>query len=145
MDCPINKNESCEGCAYVKDGLCDYPYAGWMKPEQIKSMGRIERMIILHDYDVCGDIINAVSKVFGVDTDELKGKSREDWLSLARQVTYYLIRQDTGLSLCETGEALGGKTPSTVSHGYQKIAGAMRGNGLKEKIEEVRSEYSTNA
>jgi chromosomal replication initiator protein len=65
--------------------------------------------------------------------------------ALARQVAMYLIRQETDCSLAEIGRELGGRTPATVSHAYQKIAVDINNNpSLKRKVFDIQQEIHTN-
>ena len=67
-------------------------------------------------------IIKEVAAEFCVTIEALKGLDREKEVVLARHVAMYFLRQKTGLTLQEVGNILDGRTPATVSHGYQKIA-----------------------
>lgn len=35
-DCPANR-ETCEGCGFVKQGFCDYPYIGNVNMLEVKQ------------------------------------------------------------------------------------------------------------
>jgi chromosomal replication initiator protein len=52
----------------------------------------------------------------------LTGPSRARAVSLPRQLTMYLIREETRTSLPQIGEILGGRDHTTVMHGCAKIA-----------------------
>ncbi|MFC1985331.1 chromosomal replication initiator protein DnaA, partial [Chloroflexota bacterium] len=67
-------------------------------------------------------IIEAVANSFHFTPSDLKGRKRDEATALARQVAMYLIRQETDFSLAEIGQELGGKSPATISHAYEKIA-----------------------
>jgi len=69
-----------------------------------------------------GLIIESVVNSFQLTPAELKGPKRDEATALPRQVAMYLLRQETDYSLAEVGRALGGRSPATVSHAYQKIA-----------------------
>lgn len=72
-------------------------------------------------------IVQMVAEEFGLTADDLTGRVRTAKIALARQVAMYFIRQKTGLTLADTGHLLGGRTPATVSWGYQRIAGVRGG------------------
>jgi chromosomal replication initiator protein len=67
-------------------------------------------------------ILTAITTVFDVSADLLKGNSRRREISLARQVGMYLMRQHTNLSLPRIGEEFGGKDHTTVLYSCDKIA-----------------------
>ncbi|MFC1966197.1 chromosomal replication initiator protein DnaA, partial [Chloroflexota bacterium] len=67
-----------------------------------------------------GLIIEAVINTFHLTPSDLKGRKRDEATAQARQVAMYLIRQETDCSLAEIGRELGGRSPATVSHAYQK-------------------------
>ena len=70
-------------------------------------------------------------------------RKRDEMTVLARQVAMYLIRQETDCSLAEIGQELGGRTPATVSHAYQKIADDIHNSpSLRRKVFEIQREFS---
>lgn len=89
-------------------------------------------------------IKEAVANGFQLTLSDLKGRKRDEATALARQVAMYLIRQDTDCSLAETGRELGGRSPATVSHAYQKIAGAINDSpSLRRKLTDIRKTIYT--
>ncbi len=84
-------------------------------------------------------IMEAVVNSFQVLPSDLKSQKRDEATVLARQVAMYLIRQETNYSLAAIGKELGGRSPATVSHGYQKIAGNLNNDpSLRRKVFEIQ-------
>ncbi len=38
MDCPLNKEKSCQVCEFSKESLCDYPYIGNVNMDDCGAM-----------------------------------------------------------------------------------------------------------
>ncbi len=70
-------------------------------------------------------ITEAVSASYQVTPSDLKGRKRDESTVLARQVSMYLMRQETECSLSEIGRELGGRSPATISYAYEKIANSI--------------------
>ncbi|MDZ4230752.1 MAG: chromosomal replication initiator protein DnaA, partial [Dehalococcoidales bacterium] len=84
-------------------------------------------------------IMEAVVSSFQLTPADLKGRKRDAETALARQVTMYLIRQETECSLAEIGRELGGRSPATVSYAYQKISSDINNiPSLRRKIFEIQ-------
>ena len=67
-------------------------------------------------------LLAIVARNHHVAVSDLQGRRRGAKVVLARQRAMYFIRQYTNLTLAETGQMLGGRSPATVTYGYQKIA-----------------------
>jgi chromosomal replication initiator protein len=70
-------------------------------------------------------IMGACAFYFGVSIEELCGASRSRTLVTARQISMYLCRELTDLSLPKIGQAFGGRDHTTVMHADRKIRGLM--------------------
>ena len=70
-------------------------------------------------------IMGACASYFGVSIEELCGASRSRTLVTARQISMYLCRELTDLSLPKIGQAFGGRDHTTVMHADRKIRGLM--------------------
>ena len=68
-------------------------------------------------------ILTAVADYYGLSIEVLQGKRRDKPLSIARQMTMYLLREELQCSWTQIGKELGGRDHSTILHGYQKITG----------------------
>lgn len=107
--CPVEEKEiECPaGCKFIKEGLCDYPYSCVNDQQQISEITRITNMIC---------------KRFGLSWHDIISRKRDDTVATARQIVMYIAYQETTMTLKQIGDYLGGRTPATVSFGYQKIA-----------------------
>lgn len=66
-------------------------------------------------------IMGACASYLGVSIEELCGASRSRDLVTARQISMYLCRELTDLSLPKIGQAFGGRDHTTVMHADRKI------------------------
>jgi chromosomal replication initiator protein len=66
-------------------------------------------------------IMTTTAAYFGVSVDDLCGTSRSRVLVTARQISMYLCRELTDLSLPKIGQAFGGRDHTTVMHADRKI------------------------
>lgn len=73
------------------------------------------------------EILEAVSKHFGVRLQELLGRKRTRSISRPRQVAMYLARKLTPLSLEEIGMHFGGRDHSTVLHAERTVEAERAG------------------
>lgn len=67
------------------------------------------------------DIKEAVSEHFKITIEQIESKSRKHEITLARQMSIYLTKQLTELSLKTIGANFGGRDHSTVLHSCQAI------------------------
>ena len=72
------------------------------------------------------DIMNATADYFRLSVEELTGTSRAQALATARQISMYLCREMTNLSLPKIGQLFGGRDHTTVMHACKKIAELMK-------------------
>ncbi|MGD2178616.1 MAG: DnaA/Hda family protein, partial [Anaerolineae bacterium] len=68
------------------------------------------------------EIIERVAHHFGLDVDQLKGRSRKRDVARPRQIAMYLIREETEASLPQIGEILDGRDHSTILYGCERVA-----------------------
>ncbi len=67
------------------------------------------------------DILDAVTEWFQIRLADLQGKRRHRSIALPRQISMYLARQLTNLSLEEIGGYFGGRDHTTVLHAVQTV------------------------
>lgn len=68
------------------------------------------------------EILNTVTKHFGVQLSHLHSKRKFKSITLPRQIAMYLARKLTNLSLEEIGGYMGGRDHTTVMHADEKIS-----------------------
>ncbi len=84
-------------------------------------------------------ILEIAAGYFGVDVAELTGRSRSAKIALQRQIVMYVMREETGASLPQVGEVLGGRDHTTVMHGYERVATELESNlDLHRQVTELR-------
>lgn len=71
-------------------------------------------------------ILRIVASHFGLDPREITGRAREKLTVQARHIAAHLIRQETDLTLKQTGAVLGGRSPATISYAYGTISVAIQ-------------------
>ena len=67
-------------------------------------------------------IAEAVATSFQVSLTDLRSRKRDEATVLARQVSMYLMREETACSLAQIGRQLGDRSPATISYACDKIA-----------------------
>ncbi|MDY7011315.1 MAG: chromosomal replication initiator protein DnaA [Planctomycetota bacterium] len=89
-------------------------------------------------------IINAVTKRYGVRLADLQSRKRSRSVSLPRQICMYLARNLTRHSLEEIGGYFGGRDHSTVLHANRTIEGMRKNDvNLRATIEHLTREIQT--
>jgi chromosomal replication initiator protein len=74
-------------------------------------------------------ILEAVASYYNVSLEELRGKARDKRIVRPRQMTMYLLREETELSLVEVGNLLGGRDHTTVLHSIEKVGTELKEGG----------------
>ena len=83
-------------------------------------------------------ITSAVGDFFGVNPNALKGKLRKREILIPRQVSMFLIREKTNLSLEEIG-AFFGRDHSTVLNAIKRVNGMILADSyFKRKILDIK-------
>lgn len=92
-------------------------------------------------------VIETVAHYFQLTTDDLKGKKRDQQTAMARQITMYLVRQETHCPLDGIGQELGGRDHSTVIHACEKIAYEVNTNPARRRqVQDIRGQlYPTTS
>jgi|GEM_PF-453633 len=89
-----------------------------------------------------GEILVAISNHYHVTLEDLRGKQRDKHIVVPRQVSMWLMRNDTSASLMEIGSELGGRDHSTIIHGCEKIEKELGqdGNLLMQDVNLIRQQ-----
>ena len=90
-----------------------------------------ERSDILPTPDV---IIEEVCKMSNLDPAMLRGQSRAKDITNARQISMYLIRKMTNLSLKDIGDEFGGRDHTTVLHSIDRVEDMIKNDLEKSEI-----------
>ena len=90
-------------------------------------------------------IIIKVAKYFQIEIADLKGKSREQSLVIARQIAMFILREDSQMNLTTIGLLFGGRDHTTVLHGIRKIqTDAATNQNLRRDLLAIRSSVINN-
>ena len=90
-------------------------------------------------------IIIKVAKYFQIDISDMKGKSREQNLVIARQIAMFILREDSQMNLTTIGLLFGGRDHTTVLHGIRKIqTDAATNQNLRRDLLAIRSSVINN-
>lgn len=82
----------------------------------------------------------AICREYRVTAEQLMGRGRDVLLAEARQVWYYVLRADLGLSVTQTAHLVG-RDHSTVLHGSARIAAQAETPRLAAALAGVRATY----
>lgn len=90
------------------------------------------------------NIIEAVSAYFDIDTKDIVGQSRKKELVYPRQITMYLMRQESNISYPTIGQELGGRDHTTAMHAYNKIQKEIKENDkINQDIESIKHQLKS--
>ncbi len=89
--------------------------------EVLKPLINTEDRVITPDF-----IMEIVAQYYQLKADDLKSKDNSRKIVMPRQVSMYLCKQMTDLSLPEIGRVFGGKHHSTVIHSVNKIQESLK-------------------
>jgi chromosomal replication initiator protein len=93
------------------------------------------------------DIIEAVSKFYGISSKDIIGNSRKKEIVWPRQIAIYLIREELNTSYPTIGNELGGRDHTTAMHAYNKIYHEVKDKGnekIKQELESVKQLFHQN-
>lgn len=84
------------------------------------------------------NIINEVSKTYGVTPEDITSNKRSSNVSNARQISMHIVREITQMSLTSIGESFGGRDHSTVVYAIQQVEkNIKKDKKYEETIEDI--------
>jgi len=95
-------------------------------PELVRHVLRRLKADETPDARSMNEIVEATAQEFGLEPAQLRGKGRQQSVSVARQVAMYLAKELTQHSPSEIGEAIGGRDRKTVTHGITRATEALQ-------------------
>ena len=88
-------------------------------------------------------ITKLVCDRFSLSDEDIFSKKRSRDISYPRQISMYLIRELTDLSLSAIGKFFGGRDHTTVLHAYRTISGEMaENNELRVMLADIRKQVN---
>ncbi len=91
------------------------------------------------------EMANTVTDFYGVEIEDVVGKSREKRLARPRQIIMFLMRDELKLSYPAIGSELGGRDHTTAMHAHTKIGTELENNPkLKQEIEAIKQRLYVN-
>jgi chromosomal replication initiator protein len=87
-------------------------------------------------------VVRRVSAYYRVEARQLRSARRQRSLLVPRQVSMYLLRRLTSLSLAEIGACFGGRDHSTVLHACRRIEEAIQRDArLSGAVQQLQAEF----
>ena len=110
------------------------------KPSIITAQGAIRD--ILNDNQpvpvTVERIIAEVGRTYGISPQDIRSNKRSAQISAARQISIYIVREITQMSMSTIGEEFGGRDHSTVVYAVQQVEKNMANDiRYKETVEDI--------
>ena len=84
-------------------------------------------------------LLKAICDFYNLENEEIMSKTREQRISMPRQILMYLMRNEIKSSFPNIGKELGGRDHTTVMHACKKIGKEIENNiQLKQEIETLK-------
>jgi chromosomal replication initiator protein len=91
-------------------------------PLSVELATTVLQDILRHQPITPEQVLMAVAEFYRLDIADLTGRSRNKEVVVPRQMAMYLVREETGSSLPQIGDLLGGRDHTTVMYAHEKIA-----------------------
>ena len=83
-------------------------------------------------------IIEEVARTFGISPEDIKSSRRDADITTARQISMYVIREITPLTMEEIGAEFSARNHSTVTYSLKKITSQIASDSrLRETVEDI--------
>ena len=83
-------------------------------------------------------IISEVARTFSVSPEDIRSGKRNAQISSARQVSIYVVREITQMSMAAIGEEFGGRDHSTIVYAIQQVEKTMKQDSkYRETVEDI--------
>lgn len=83
-------------------------------------------------------IISEVGRTYGVSPQDIRSNKRVASISSARQISIYIVREITQMSMSAIGEEFGGRDHSTIVYAIQQVEKNMANDSrYKETVEDI--------
>lgn len=83
-------------------------------------------------------IVSEVGRTYGISPQDIRSNKRSANISSARQISAYVIREITQISMSAIGEELGGRDHSTIVYAIQQVEKNMaKDPHYKETVEDI--------
>ena len=83
-------------------------------------------------------IIAEVGRTYGISPQDIRSTKRNAQISSARQISMYIVREITQMSMSMIGEEFGGRDHSTVVYATQQVEKNMANDlRYKETVEDI--------
>jgi len=90
-------------------------------------------------------LIQVIAEFYGLNLEDILGKSREKRLSFPRQIIMFLLRQELKMSYPNIGDELGGRDHTTAMHAFEKISREIENNlKLRQEMELIKQRLYIN-
>lgn len=90
-------------------------------------------------------IISEVGRTYGISPPDIRSNKRSANISNARQISAYVIREITQISMSAIGEELGGRDHSTIVYAIQQVEKNLaKDSHYKEMVEDIIKNIRNN-
>ena len=92
------------------------------QPITVEMATAVLQDILRHQPITAEQVLAVIAEFYRVDPADLTGRGRSKDIVVPRQMAMYMLREETGASLPQIGEMLGGRDHTTVMYAVEKMA-----------------------